>query len=409
MATPPRPSDGRARSLRALVSTWLLLPLAACAVDGIDAPVPATIRVPTLASVGGPTALTEGSTRDASGTPTPVDFATYDGSREVVHPDVVTFPSGWQGHRYWAALTPYPNSASRFENPSLFGSETGDGWAVPAGVSNPLATTKRGYLSDPDMVYEPTRGQLWLYYREVVNGKARGMRERHLADQVWLTTSSNGVTWSAPRPVATERHRYVVSPTVVRRETGAWTMWQVDAGPEGCNARETQLVARRSTDGVHWNATAPVRFAQAGFTPWHVDVQWVPARQEYWALVAAYVPGQGCNSTSLFLATSPDGAAWTTYPTPVLARGAVPQFDRSVYRSTFAYEADGAVTLWFTGARTARPAARKRPEVLVWSAATTHTTADALLARVRQPAGAALTLASRRLAHVQPVRTEDVP
>lgn len=375
--------------------------LTGCAADAVDGPHETAARTlaPALLSVA-----SAAGASTAALTTTRLDFATYDGSREVVHPDVAAFPQGWHGHRYWAVLTPYPNSASRFENPSLFSSEDGDTWGVPAGVTNPLATTKRGYLSDPDMVYEPVKNELWMYYREVVNSKPNTKREKHVADRVWLATSGDGVRWSTPRQVTSDTNKYLVSPTVVREANGSWRMWQVDAGAQGCNTRASQLVVRRSADGVTWSATTPVAFSQAGYMPWHVDVQYVPARHEYWALVAAFVPGQGCTNTSLFLATSPDGTTWTTHPTPVLARGATPQFGRAVYRSTFAYEAGDRVTIWYTGARTVSRGDKKQPPVLAWSAAVSHTTADELLAQVRQAAPAVA-----RLADAPPVRTEEMP
>lgn len=313
---------------------------------------------------------------------TRLDFATYDGSHEVVHPDVLRFPSGWGGSKFWAVLTPYPNSAVQFENPSLFTSGDGNSWSVPAGLKNPIRTTNRGYLSDPDMLYDPVAKNLRMYYREVSRRKVAG-KEMHAADVVWTTTSTNGVQWSAPQIAAQDNLRYVVSPTVVRGEDGTWRMWSVDAGKEGCATRATKLRLRTSTDGVRWGAPADVQLAQAGYNPWHVDVQWVPARSEYWALVAAYPSTGSCATTDLFLATSKDGKAWTTYRTPVLSHGAVPEFDTNVYRSTFAHTGDDSVTFWFTGARTTVQAAKGQLPVLQWNAGTARISVADLFARVQ--------------------------
>ena len=312
-----------------------------------------------------------------------MSFSTYDGSGEVVHPDVVTFSTPWNGHRFWNALTPYPNSAIRFENPSLYASEDGDSWTVPGGVINPLAKTSRGYLSDPDMVFEPNSNQLWLYYREVENhpDKKTG-KMLHAADHVWMTTSSDGAKWTAPRRIATDTGKYLVSPSIVRMSDNVWSMYEIDAGRDGCSAKGSRVVMRKSTNGVTWNAPTPVGLVQAGYVPWHLDVQYIESRHEYWALIAAYQPVKGCTTTSLFLATSQDGKTWTTYPSPVMAPGEIPQFATAVYRSTFAYSEDGNVTIWYSGARSMRAAAKGQPGVLSWSAAVSHTTADAILARV---------------------------
>jgi hypothetical protein len=123
---------------------------------------------------------------------------------------------------------------------------------------------------------------------------------------------------------------------------------------------------------------------QPGFLPWHLDVQYVPQLNAYWALVAAYRRGSACTTSSLFLATSSDGVDWKTYPSPVLERGALPQFSANVYRSTFAFEPDGnSLTLWLTGATTVQRGERRKAPVLRWSAAVWHTQRLALLEHVR--------------------------
>jgi hypothetical protein len=282
------------------------------------------------------------------------------------------------------ALTPYPNSDSRVENPSIFGSATGDEWATPNGVTNPLEKTSRGYLSDPDLVFDPSADELRLYYREVVETHHRHEHPKHEADNLYMTRSSDGLHWSDPLALTSDPGRFVVSPSVARRVDGDWKLWSVDAGRRGCNARQTTLLLRGSADGIHWSEASPVTFTQPGYLPWHLDVQWVPQLNSYWALVAAYPRGKTCTETSLFLATSGDGVTWTTYPSPVLARGAVPQFSTNVYRSTFAVDPDGeSLTIWLTGATMVARSGRKHTPVLKWSAAVWHTRTRALLAHVR--------------------------
>lgn len=318
------------------------------------------------------------------GQPTPIEFETYDKSHQVVHPSAVAFAQPWHGQRFWLALTPYPNSDSRVENPSLYGSTTGDSWSVPGGLVNPVAKTERGYLSDPELAYDPASDELRLYYREVVQVRHGNERPKHKGDIVYLTRSSDGVHWSAATAITNEVGHFVVSPTVARRANGDWKMWAVDAGNAGCTSKSTRLVLRRSVDGISWSVPTSVSFAQPGYLPWHLDVQYVPELDTYWALVAAYPAGTACTASSLFLATSRDGEHWTTYASPALARGAIPQFSANVYRSTFAFEPNGNdLTIWLTGATTVKKGDHRRRPVLRWSAAVWHTRADALLEHVR--------------------------
>jgi hypothetical protein len=317
------------------------------------------------------------------GKPVPIEFETYESSRQVVHPSAVAFPSTWNGQRFWLALTPYPNGDSHVENPSLFNSGDGNSFTVPTGVTNPVARTSRGYLSDPDLAFDPASNELRMYYREVVESHRHG-RTRHKADVVYVTRSSDGVQWSAPRAVVADVGHYVVSPAVARRADGDWKMWAVDAGRAGCSAHDTRIVLRRSTDGIGWSTPTAVSFWQPGFVPWHLDVQYLPQLNAYWALIAAYPLGSACTASSLFLATSTDGVDWKTYPSPVLERGALHQFSANVYRSTFAFEPDGSsLTLWLTGATTVQRGDRQKAPVLRWSAAVWHTQRQALLEHVR--------------------------
>ena len=320
------------------------------------------------------------------GQPTPIEFETYDNSHQVVHPSAVAFSQPWHGQRFWLALTPYPNGDSHVENPSLYGSATGNSWSVPAGLVNPVAKTGRGYLSDPELAYDPGSDELRLYYREVVQVRHRHEKPKHKADIVYLTRSGDGVHWSPATAITNDVGHFVVSPTVARRADRDWKMWAVDAGNAGCTSKNTRIILRRSVDGVIWSVPTPITFSQPGYLPWHLDVQYVPELDAYWALVAAYPAGTACTASSLFLATSTDGQHWTTYASAVLARGTIPQFSTNVYRSTFAFEPNGNdVTIWLTGATTVKRGDHRKPSVLRWSAAVWHTRADALLEHVRAP------------------------
>ena len=318
------------------------------------------------------------------GKPIPIEFETYENSHQVVHPSAVAFARPWHGQRLWLALTPYPNSDSHVENPSLYGSTTGDSWSVPAGLVNPVAQTSRGYLSDPELAYDPGTDELRLYYREVVEVHRRHDRPKHKADIVYVTRSADGVHWTPATAITNDVGHFVVSPTVARRPDGDWNMWAVDAGSAGCASKSTRIILRHSVDGIFWSLPTSVAFVQPGYLPWHLDVQYVPELGAYWALVAAYRAGSACTASSLFLATSADGEHWTTYASPVLARGTIPEFSTNVYRSTFAFEPNGNdLTIWLTGATTVKNGDHRRPPVLRWSAAVWHTRADALLQHVR--------------------------
>jgi hypothetical protein len=322
-----------------------------------------------------------GAIAEIGGMPMPEPVAlvlsTPDGSGQTVHPDHVSMPSSWTfGHQY-LLITPYPFGNAGWENPSIFTGSTGADWAAPAGVSNPIVKPDRGYLSDPDAVAVPETNELWVYYRAVT-----------AKNEIYLVRSRDGVRFDAPRLVASAENHDLVSPAVVRRGPMDWLMWSVKSGA-GCGASQTSVELRRSMNGVDWSAPEKTTLDQGdGTFPWHIDVQWIPDRQEFWAVYNGKTAGT-CTTAALYLATSTDGVRWTTYPSPILSRGASPELKDVVYRSTFAYDpSTDLIDFWYSGAKNTagqyvwRSAyqRRTRGEVFATAARTQTVAARALLA-----------------------------
>jgi hypothetical protein len=269
-----------------------------------------------------------------------LDLPTYDDSRQVVHPDYVRTPDDAFRNVHHLAITPYPFGDASRENPSHFVGERPDLFALEDGAPNPLVRPTVGHLSDPDLLYVPESRELWLYYRQVTNENV-----------ILLMRTTDGRRWTDPVEVVRAANHQVVSQTVVRRAPGDWWMWAVNAGKEGCSAPAADLEVRRSMDGIHWSAPEPTPVGGVNRWPWHVEVQWVPSRNEFWAVYN--VKGNGdCATPALFLATSPDGYTWTALDRPVLTRGTIPSLADIVYRSSFSYEPErDAIVFWFSGAR----------------------------------------------------------
>ncbi len=288
---------------------------------------------------------------------------TFDGSGQTVHPDYVETPVPWAGaaNRY-LVVTPYRNGSSFYENPSIFAGTGAVSWSPPEGVTNPIVLPESGYLSDPDAVYLPDKHELRVYFR-AVDG----------ANIIRMMSSSDGVHFTEPVMVAAASNHTIVSPTIVRRSATDWLMWSVNANT-GCSAGKTVVEIRRSTDGIVWSLPEPVALSQSGYSVWHIDVQWIPSRKEYWALYNVKTGGS-CTTPAVYLATSPDGVTWKTYASPVLARGAVKEFADIVYRSTFAYDATAdVIDFWYSGARYVAPsyiwrtAYQRRPRSTLFAA-----------------------------------------
>lgn len=296
--------------------------------------------------------------------------ATYDGSGQAVHPDFVRLPSSWGGDPFRLVATPYPGGDQSYENPSFFTGSTETTWTVPAGIQNPLERPISGYYSDPDVLYDPDANELRIYFRHVKN-----------ENEIWLIRSSDGVVWSAPELTVSAPNHTIVSPSVVRRGAGDWLMWSVNSGAQGCGAMSTSVELRRSIDGVHWTLPETTSLADRDGFAWHIDVQWVPSRGEYWAVYPVKQPG-GCVTDRLRLAVSADGVHWKTFPSPVLVKGANEQMRDIIYRSSIDFDAPtGIVSIWYSGATYVGGSAG-----FSWHLGFERMTLPALFARVNAPA-----------------------
>lgn len=269
--------------------------------------------------------------------PAPLVTPTYDGSGQAMHPSIVYFQAAWSGYTYWMAVTPYPNNDYTVENPSILASNDGLTWVVPAPLVNPVAPRVGFHLDDPDLIYDPGSGQLWLYYVE-----------EDLANNthVLRRTSADGINWSAPADMFSVPNYNVLSPAVQKTANG-YMMWYVDAGPSGCEAAATSVEYRTSTDGVTWSAPSVANLSQPGEQVWHIEVRYIAAKQQYWALYAAY-PNASCGNTTLYFATSKDGINWQVSGSPILGTGQQWDHDQ-IYRSTFLYDSGSdLLRVWYS-------------------------------------------------------------
>ena len=85
----------------------------------------------------------------------PLRLATYDGSGQCVHPDVIGIARAFYGRELLMVMEPYPYGDDYFENPSLLVSDDGLHWLLPEGLSNPVVDPppRRGaWNSDGDLI-----------------------------------------------------------------------------------------------------------------------------------------------------------------------------------------------------------------------------------------------------------------
>ena len=271
----------------------------------------------------------------------PLRTPTFDGSGQAVHPAIVEFAESWHGYKHWMAMTPYPYSDKKLEDPSILASNDGLQWHVPPGLTNPVVRPDSAFLADPDLFYDEASDELWLYYiQQNVSGNTQLLR----------TVSSDGAHWSSPQLVLLQPDYRLVSPAIVKSGDTYW-MWYVNAHAVGSCATSTQVEYRTSKDGENWSAPTRAALEPApGYHIWHIDVIAVPSTSEYWMLQSSIPNGTHCaDRTELAFATSGDGVNWTTFPKIALAPGS--GWDNShIYRSTLLYDpARDLLRVWYSG------------------------------------------------------------
>jgi hypothetical protein len=272
---------------------------------------------------------------------TPQITPTYDGSGQVVEPSILFFPSGWNGFLYWLEVTPFPSSDASKENPSILVSNDGSSWQVPPGLTNPIALPTSGSFDDGELFYDAASRQLWVYYLWSGGGGLTHILRK---------TSSDGVHWSQTAQDLFDVSNYTVESPTVDKVGNTYYMWGVNTGAAGCGATSTTLESRTSVDGANWSAPQVVSISQPGYVIWHIEARYIPSKQEYWMLSAAYPQGTNCNNdgTTLFFSNSSDGQNWTTYSTPVLEVSSRWD-DGEIYRATFLYDASlDMLKVWYS-------------------------------------------------------------
>jgi len=158
--------------------------------------------------------------------------------------------------------------------------------------------------------------------------------------------------------LAAPRHS-LVSPSIVVPTSRRAKLYYVNAGKQGCDAKQTNVGMRRwmgdlhSDDalvGARWSAGVATDLnGPPGWMIWHVDVTWVDERSEYWAVFPAYRTTENCAHSDLFMARSRDAVHWQTLPDPVLKRDDLAWTGGTLYRSSLEYDAPrGDFRIWFS-------------------------------------------------------------
>ena len=285
---------------------------------------------------------------------------TSDATGQVVHPSILYFPDGWNGYKYWMAMTPYPGGVNDTETPEILACDDGVNWVVPEGLTNPIvARDATNPNTDPCLFYNEATDELWVYWR-----KMSGTYNR-----LYLKKSGDGVDWGGTGPGALllDLGTSSLSCPEVAKVGGTYHLWYVRTAdaPNG-------IKHRTSADGESWGSEGACNLygtMPSGKEPWHLEVRYMTDFSEYWILLTVCNTGTGGTASILAFAKSRDGVDLYMYPEVLLYLGAGGNWDNTIVYKATAILDDSTLKIWYSACNAA----------LVWHVGYTTATIDATI------------------------------
>ncbi|NVM20596.1 MAG: DUF2341 domain-containing protein [Desulfobacterales bacterium] len=268
---------------------------------------------------------------------------TSDGSGQCVHPSILYFPDGWNGYKYWMVMTPYPGENDDYETPEILVCDDGVNWVVPTGLTNPIvARDATNPNTDPNLFYNEATDELWVYYRKV----------SATYNRLYLKKSSDGVNWGGTglgTLLLDLSPGNLISPSV-EKVGSTYHLWYGNTADS-----PNTLKHRTSTDGETWGSEGSCNLYGAmpsGKELWHLEVRWISAHSEYWAMLTVCNLGQSGSGSWQMFARSMDAIDWYLYPEVWLKPKGGAWDSLLAYKSTFILSGS-TVKIWYSACSTA--------------------------------------------------------
>lgn len=255
-------------------------------------------------------------------------------SQSQTHPSIYYNPSGWNGHKWWLASTPYPYATDVFENPCIYYADDNNGEppvsftpinGTASGdytvINNPIVkvASNTATNSDPDLIV--VDNVMYMISRNNPDNHSP-FAQKSLNGQAWTPRDSNAL-WNNVELGLPE----LISPAFVELSNSKIRAYCC-SGTSGINNINPSLAT-----GVSWGIymMEGTTFENGGdfeykgkcyitgdknVQPWHMDV--ILHDNIYYMLVCAKVIGSSSGSMQLFMATSTDGITFNMFKKPLL-------------------------------------------------------------------------------------------
>lgn len=238
----------------------------------------------------------------------PLFTPTYDGSNQAVHPSVVYIKDGFNGYKYWMALTPYPYSNDDFENPQILVSNDGIKFSYFKTLQSYLDIPKDvklgGHYSDVNLCFNGNQLELYFRYNPHMQDK---VQPDNSANFVYVMKSKDGLNWSKKQLVLSditfkEKYNYV-SPSIIF-ENGIYNIW--------FSNYSTNLFHTTTKDWINFETVSTCKFQQKSDTIsiWHHDI--IKTSKGYEGIISAY-EDKNSGVQNLYYCTSKDGINFSEF------------------------------------------------------------------------------------------------
>jgi len=263
----------------------------------------------------------------AANSAAPLTVPTYEASGQAMHPAVLYFPLGWNGKKYWMAMTPYPGNDSTYENPSLVCGDDGQTWAVPAGLTNPIvAKNGSSFNADPDIIVDQSN-VMWMVYKETL---------LNTYDKFYALSSTDGVTWGNKYEVVSGTFNDYQVPAVVF-DGSKYIIYFTNL-----NTSTLKRITSSSMAGP-WSVVENCSIVIPNEIPNHIEAVYDNG--------TTYLMVHTRTTNKLFFSSSTDGINFNTSVLPILQKSSSGWDNSYIYRTSFIKTAMG-FDMWYSGRNT---------------------------------------------------------
>jgi hypothetical protein len=222
-----------------------------------------------------------------------LEIPTYENSGQAVHPDILHQNS--MSPPFLLALTPYPFSIDRFENPSILASNDGLRFFEEYPGSNPLVCPPPyDHNNDPCIFYYD--GKLRIMYLETLRPEKQN---------IVLLTHQDGARWISQN-VHTDyingRDPMILSPVYVRINQKDFLFYV------NLTRHKIQFVPLRHNFIPDCSQRKDISINMAGLDPWHIDI--VSHEGTFYMLICCVKTEKNKRIFDLYTARSSDGYTW---------------------------------------------------------------------------------------------------